>query len=265
MQNYFTDKVCVVTGAASGLGLEISRQLLARGAVVFMADVDAGRLEQARAEAGAGDAQAVVADVTREGEVRALIERAAAYKGHLDVLFNNAGVGEAHPWEELILDCWHAVMNVNFWGVVHGLHYAVPVMRGQGYGHIVITSSAAGLAGIPFQTVYSCAKAAVASIGESLRHELADENIRVTTVYPGNIATPIFAPAGAVPEDAIPVQEAVRTILGAVGRGESAVVFPEHVRLWSRLLQCDPEYREKNLLEMARERRRNIKAKGRYF
>lgn len=264
MQNYFTGKVCVVTGAASGLGLEISRQLLACGAIVFMADADAGRLERARAEAG-GDAHAAVTDVTREEEVRALVEHATGHKGRLDAMFNNAGVGESHRWEDLTLDCWHAVMDVNFWGVVHGLHHAVPVMRRQGYGHIVITSSAAGLAGIPFQTVYSCAKAAIASIGESLRCELADENIRVTTVYPGNVATPIFAPAGAVPEDAIPVQEAVRTILDAAGRGESTVIFPEHIRLWNRLLQCDPEYREKSLLEMARERRRNIEARGRYF
>ena len=265
MQNYFLNKVCVVTGAASGIGLQIVKDLLAAQAVVFMADINADNLARARDETASDNAHAFVADVSKEEQVRALIERAAAHNGRLDILFNNAGVPATLPWEDITLDLWRKVMDINLWGVIHGLHYAVPIMRCQGGGHIVNTSSVGGLINCPYQAVYCGTKAAVASIGECLRFELADENIHVTTVYPANVATAIFAEAGAVPEDAIPVQEAVKIILDAVSRQESMVVFPESSRLWAKLIHFDPEFREKNLLEMARERRRNYQTKGRYF
>ena len=156
-------------------------------------------------------------------------------------------------------------MDINLWGVIHGLHYAVPVMRAQGGGHIVNTSSIGGLLNIPYQAVYCGGKAAIAAIGECLRFELADENIHVTTVYPGNVATAIFAEAGATPADAVPVEEAVKIILDAVSRQESEVVFPESTRLWAKSVQAVPELREKTMRELARERRHNYQTKGRYF
>lgn len=265
MRDYFQNKVCVVTGAAAGMGLQITKDLLDCGATVFMADVNAGLLSSARAELGKDNAHAVVTDVCQPEQVRSLIEKAAGHSGRLDLLFNNAGVGATRPWEDLTLEFWHQVMDINLWGVVHGLHYAVPIMRRQGHGHIVNMASVGGLLNLPFQAVYCASKAAVAAIGECLHFELADDNIHVTTVYPGNVATSIFAETGAMPEDAIPVQDAVKTILEAVSRQASMVVLPETTRLWAKLIQCDPEFKEKNLLEMARERRRNIQSKGRYF
>ena len=265
MQEYFHNKVCVVTGAASGIGLQLARDLLAMQAVVFMADVNEENLARARDGLASGSAHAVVTDVTREEQVRALIERATEHNGRLDILFNNAGIGGTLPWEQITLEFWRKVMDINLWGVIHGLHYAVPVMRKQGYGHIVNTSSVGGLVDCPYQAVYCGSKAAVAAIGECLRFELADENIHVTTVYPANVATAIFAAAGVVPDDAVPVQEAVQIILDAVSRRESMVVFPEQSRLWAKLIHYDPEFREAALLEMARERRRNYRTKGTYL
>ena len=265
MQNYFQNKVCVVTGAASGIGLHIVKDLLAAQAIVFMADINAENLARAHAETASNNAYAVVADVSKEEQVRSLIEQAAGHNGRLDILFNNAGIPATLPWEEITLDFWRKVMDINLWGVIHGLHYAVPIMRRQGYGHIINTSSVGGLVNCPYQAVYCGSKAAIASIGECLRFELADENIHVTTVYPANVATAIFAEAGSVPDDALPVQEAVKILLDAVSRQESMVVFPEQSRLWAKLIHYDSEFREKNLLEMARERRRNYQTKGRYF
>ncbi len=265
MDSYFRDKVCVVTGAASGIGLQLAKDLLAARVVVFMADVNADALARARHELGDGNAHAVVTDVTKEEQVRALIEQAAAHNGRLDILFNNAGIGATKPWEEITLDFWRRVMDINLWGVIYGLHYAVPIMRAQGGGHIVNTSSMGGLLNIPYQAVYCGSKAAIAAIGECLRFELADENIHVTTVYPANVATPIFAEAGSIPDDALPVEEAVSIILEAVSRRESMVIFPEGARLWAKSVQAVPEFREKTMLELARERRRNYQTKGRYF
>ena len=266
MQDYFKDKVCVVTGAASGIGLRLANDILAAGGVVFMADVNAEALHQARAGLDGGDrVHGVTVDVADEEQVKAMFERVTAYNGRVDILFNNAGVGATRPWETLTLEFWRKVMDINLWGVIHGLHFAVPIMRAQGGGHIVNTSSVGGLLDIPYQAAYCASKAAVASLGECLRFELAHENIRVTTVYPGNVATAIFAGAGAVPEDAVSVETASAIILEAVAAGKSEVVFPEKARLWAEEMRRDPALRDKTMLSMAEERRNNYRNKGRYF
>ena len=181
------------------------------------------------------------------------------------MLFNNAGVGATRPWETITLDDWHQVMDINLWGVIHGLYYAVPIMRKQGGGHIINTSSVAGLLNIPYQAVYCAGKAAVTAIGEALRYEMVDENIAVTTIHPGNVKTAIFDAAGSVTEDAITVEQATHTILQAVSAQAPIVTLPESVRQWAENLRQDSAQYDRVMTALSRERRHNYLTKGNYF
>ena len=135
----FRNKVCVVTGAASGIGLQLSKDLLASGATVFMADANKENLDKVFAELGKEKELAVpfLVDVREEPRVRELVEQAAAHSGHLDYLFNNAGIGCTMPWENTDLNMWKLAIDINLWGVIYALNTAVPIMKKQGFGHII--------------------------------------------------------------------------------------------------------------------------------
>ena len=130
----FANKVCVVTGAASGLGLEFSKQLAAAGAQVVMADIDEARLRtvEAQIRAAGGTVSLRPTDVTQPEAVQALIETAVAEFDRIDYLFNNAGVAGAGEIRDVTLDHWRRTLGVNLFGVIHGVHFALPVMIRQG-------------------------------------------------------------------------------------------------------------------------------------
>ncbi|MBK5959172.1 short-chain dehydrogenase [Rhodoplanes elegans] len=272
---HFCDKGCVITGAASGIGLAVGEALLAAGAAVFMADVDAAALETAAhrlAAAHPGRVQAMPVDVTKADDVRRMVEGAAARHGRLDVLFNNAGIGATQPIETVTLDHWRRIVDINLWGVVHGIHFALPIMRRQGGGHIVNTASMAGLMPFPFQALYCATKFAVAGLSESLRFELADEGIHVSVVCPGHVASAIFGKplAGGLvdlplPPDAIPADEAAATILAGVAARAGIIALPEGSRTLWRRYWSDPEKSETWMLDLARQRREAIRTKGTYY
>jgi NAD(P)-dependent dehydrogenase (short-subunit alcohol dehydrogenase family) len=271
---YFRDKGCVVTGAASGIGFAVSETLLQAGAVVFMADVDTQTLTSAaeRLGARAGRVHSMSVDVTKQDEVRHMVEDAALRHGRLDFLFNNAGIGGTLPFGDATLDHWHRIIDINLWSVIYGIHFAVPIMRRQGSGHIVNTASIAGLVPLPFQALYCTTKFAVAGLSESLRFELAAEGIHVSVVCPGNVvsriwATPIIGERREAkpPDDAIPAEEAARTILAGVANKEGIIALPEAARLGWRRYWSSPEDAEIELRDMARQRRASYRSKGSYY
>jgi len=151
-EEHFLGKGCVVTGAASGIGFAVSEALLQAGATVFMADRNADWLASAveKLSAHSERARPVTVDVTNFEQVQRLIDDAASIHGSIDFLFNNAGIGGTMPIADVTLEYWHRMIDLNLWGVIHGIHAALPLMRRQGSGHIVNTSSIAGL--IPFHT-----------------------------------------------------------------------------------------------------------------
>jgi NAD(P)-dependent dehydrogenase (short-subunit alcohol dehydrogenase family) len=190
----FDGRVAVVTGGASGIGRGIAENLVAEGATVVVADVDG---EAARRTASEIGAVAEAVDVTDAASVRALAERVVARYGRADVVVNNAGVGPLATFDDLLLADFHWVMDVNFWGVVHGLQSFLPLLRANpDGGYIVNTASVAAVVAAPGTAAYAASKAAVVAVSEVLAAELGDAgNVGVSILLPGLVRTNINANA----------------------------------------------------------------------
>jgi NAD(P)-dependent dehydrogenase (short-subunit alcohol dehydrogenase family) len=184
-------RVAIVTGGASGIGAALVRALGARGATVVIADVDEVAGKAVAAEVN--QASAAVLDVRDASAVAALVAQVMAEHGRLDLMFNNAGIAVGGMVEELTLDHWDRVIDVNLRGVVHGVRAAYPVMLKQGHGHIVNTASLAGLVPGPMLVPYAAAKHAVVGLSLSLRAEAAPKGVRVSAVCPGFVDTPLLS------------------------------------------------------------------------
>jgi NAD(P)-dependent dehydrogenase (short-subunit alcohol dehydrogenase family) len=188
-------KVAVVTGGGSGIGAGLCRALAAEGMDVVVADVEAAAAEAVAAELRATGrrALAVRTDVSSAASVETLAERTYAELGACHLLCNNAGVLVMGPLETRTAKDWEWVLGVNLWGVINGVQAFVPRMLAQpGEKHIVNTGSVAGLAPGPGVGVYGTSKAAVVSLSEHLRQDLARHGIGVSVLCPGGVATKIF-------------------------------------------------------------------------
>lgn len=186
----------VVTGAASGLGLAMAEVLAECGARVTLADIDAPRLEGATGELAAkgGAVRSFVVDVRDEGQVQALVEDVVAAEGGLDVVFANAGVALVPGFavdggqrlDAVERSAWDGVVAVNLTGVLHTMKHAAAVMRRQGRGRIVVTSSTAGLRPEPYACYgYVASKAAVLNLVRQAALELAPHGVLVNAICPG--------------------------------------------------------------------------------
>ncbi|MEU6495426.1 SDR family oxidoreductase [Streptomyces sp. NPDC046984] len=183
-------KVVAITGAGSGIGEATALLLAERGARLVLGARRSERLAAvvARIEKAGGEAVQLRTDVTRRDDLRALVALAGDRFGRLDVLVNNAGVGTISPLDDLRVDEWDRMVDVNVKGVLHGIGAALPVFRAQGSGHFVTTASTAAFRVVPNMAVYAGTKLAVRAICEGLRQEAGD-SLRVTTVSPGVTAT----------------------------------------------------------------------------
>ena len=186
------DKTAIITGATSGIGLETARALSLAGANVVVAGRRVERLQAfvTETEAAGRAALAVATDVADESQVVALVAAAQERFGSVDFLVNNAGSGISAKFEDVSIEDFRRLMDVNFWGAVYGCRAVLPVMRKQtGGGHIVNVSSILGKRGMPFETAYCATKFALAGFSEALRTEVISQNIDVTTVFPGIVET----------------------------------------------------------------------------
>jgi len=179
-------KVVVITGASSGIGEATAVLLAERGAKLVLGARGADRLEKVAthlAELGA-EVAFLPTDVRERADVTALVDLAKERFGRLDVFIGNAGVMPISPMDDLEVDDWEAMVDINVKGVLHGIAAALPVFRAQRSGHFVTTASTAGHRIVPTMAVYAGTKFAVRAICEGLRQE-AGKDLRVTIVSPG--------------------------------------------------------------------------------
>jgi 3(or 17)beta-hydroxysteroid dehydrogenase len=191
----FASRVALVTGAASGIGREVARQLAAEGAAVCCADLNAaGAEETARAIESAGHvATARGLDVSDEAAWESVIQHVLASRGRLDMLVNSAGVSSASPVAALAYAEWRRVFAINVDGVFLGTKHAIQAMGSSG-GSIVNVGSASGIKAAAGASAYSASKAAVCMFSKTVAKECRDQGIpiRVNTVCPGGVKTPMW-------------------------------------------------------------------------
>ncbi len=195
--------VVAITGASSGIGAATARVLAARGAKVVLGARRLKRLEDLAGQisSAGGVADTRVLDVSRQRSVESFVLSTLALHGRIDVLVNNAGVMPLSRMDALRVAEWRQTIEVNVMGVLHGIAAVLPHMQSQGSGHIINIASIGARRSYPGAAVYCASKFAVWAIGDALRQELVDENLRVTTISPGTteseLADHITDPAAA--------------------------------------------------------------------
>jgi NADP-dependent 3-hydroxy acid dehydrogenase YdfG len=209
-------KIALVTGASSGIGEATALMLAAEGATVAIAARRMQRLHDlaTRIREGGGKALPIEADVTDETQASAMVRRVLEECGRLDMLLNVAGVGVAAPFQNTTSAEYRAMVDVNILGLLYCINAALPAMKQQGAGHIVIVSSGTGRYIHP-SVVYSGTKHAASAMAESLRREIGKDGVRVTSIEPGAVRTEFIA---RMRDD---VREAVEQRLGDMEQLES--------------------------------------------
>ena len=202
----FKDKVAVITGGASGLGLEIARLAAKKGMKLVLADIEERALKQAQVEfAGQGvEVLAVRTNVAIAEDVEQLADKTLERFGAVHLLFNNAGVAlNKTAWETSVAD-WEWVLGVDLWGVIHGVRVFTPIMLKQAApSHIINTASVAGMLSTQGMAAYNVAKHGVVTLSETLYHDLKrrDANIDVSVLCPAWVNTAIWDSARNRPDD----------------------------------------------------------------
>jgi NAD(P)-dependent dehydrogenase (short-subunit alcohol dehydrogenase family) len=219
----FDDKIALVTGGTSGIGLSTARRLLAEGAYVVIAAVDRPGLDVAVEHLGSDRILPVLCDVASLTDLEALTTAIQRRYGKLDVVFANAGVASFQPVDAVTEAEFDRIMDINFKGVFFTIQKAVPLMPDG--SAIVVTASWTAHRGMTAASIYSASKAAVHSLARTLAAELGPKGIRVNSVSPGYIATPMFHAAIAPEEHADILAKLVSDRFGTAEDVADAVAF----------------------------------------
>ncbi len=239
-------KRAFITGAASGLGKAFANELAADGWLIGMADINVKELEAAAADITKRGGFPLVypLDVSDKDQYKIVSEAFLSEAGGIDLLFNNAGVGDGSPFEEYSLENYEWMVGINQMGVVYGCYYFIPAMKKQRSGHILNTASAAAIGCAPTMGAYNMTKAAVVAISETLYGELMDHNIQVSCIQPTYFKTNViqYARGGAIVKKAtqmfidksgLEADTVAKEILIRAGKNELYIILPKDARkMW---------------------------------
>lgn len=192
MAESLSGNVAAITGAASGIGLECARILLAAGATVFLVDRAEERLNAVCHDLGP-QAIPLVVDVTRPGDVEGMAEHIVARSGRIDIFHANAGSYVGGEVVEGDPDAWDRMLNLNINAAFRSIHAVLPQMVKQGQGDIIVTSSIAGLVPVVWEPIYTASKHAVQAFVHTVRRQVARHGIRVGAVAPGPVVTALVS------------------------------------------------------------------------
>jgi len=242
--SFFKDKIALITGGSRGLGLEIARQICARGGKVALIARDAEELARAKTDLDrfATEVLTIPCDLLESAQIQSAVQQALQRFGKIDILINNAGTIEIGPLAHMQLKDFDRAMRLHFWAPFILYLLIVPQMRTKGGGRIVNISSIGGRIAVPHMTAYSASKFALTGFSDAIRPELTQDNIHVTTVTPGLMRTGSqihakfkgdhaaeyrwFDWSSKIPFASISAERAARKILNACRRGKPALIMP---------------------------------------
>lgn len=246
LSSFHPKKRAFITGAASGLGRALALELAGDGWTIGMADINLKELEEAAAAVKQQGGHPLVfpLDVSDKGQYAKVAAAFLEEAGGIDLLFNNAGVGDGSPFEEYSLDNYEWMVGINQMGVVYGCYYFIPAMKKQRSGHILNTASAAAIGCAPTMGAYNMTKAAVVAISETLYSELMDHNIQVSCIQPTYFRTNVvqYARGGEIVKKAtemfiqksgLEADTVAKEILTRAGNRELYIILPKDARkMW---------------------------------
>ena len=254
----FEGRVVVITGGSRGLGLVIARQLAEEGARLCLLARDTAELDRARAQLpDAAEVLTIRCDIRRKADVRLAMDHVLEKWGAVDVLVNNAGVIQVGPLEHMTPEDFENAMATHFWGPLHLMFESVPSMRRRGFGRIVNITSIGGRIAVPHLAPYCASKFALVGLSDSVRTELEQYGIRVTTVSPGLMRTgsPLnadfkgqheleytwFAISDSIPGLTISAERAARQIIEACRYGDPELTITWPAKIAARLNHVAPK------------------------
>ncbi len=246
-------KLVLVTGAGSGMGRELTLELIRRGARVAAVDMREETLSETANLVGSSEISTFVLDVTSRKAVEELPAKVKATMGDIDILINNAGIIQPFiPIKELTLEQAEKVMNVNFYGPFTLIKSFLPTLLSRPEAHILNVSSMGAYAPVPGQSVYGASKAAVKLMTEGLRSELMNTRVGVTVAFPGAVATNITTNSGIpMPATAADAESkfkslsapiAAKIMVDAIEKGKARVTVGKDATMMDRLSRLNPVF-----------------------